>query len=138
MAESETSRKRQDKMSVLPWLQTRIPTFLSSSEVIQEELWLIPLCWTVLKFHVDGRSSFYHVGGPLRRRTPWCKQGLSQVERTPRKGGRCLLDSPWTLRGNEPDEEYQDSSKLRKVQNKKQVENNSGRNLLNQLKKTTR
>ena len=48
----------------IAWIRTVISSVYVPSKVIQEESWLIPHCWTMLKMHLDGKC-FYHVGGSL-------------------------------------------------------------------------
>ena len=42
----------------ITWIQTRISCTCESFKVTQEELWLIPLCWIVLKFHLVGKITW--------------------------------------------------------------------------------
>ena len=97
-----------------------ITSFISMpSKVIQEKLWFDPV-WDNVEIPLL----------PLPRRR--CLD-LSHVEKTPTKDCRLTSLHPWTswkmnLTRSIP----------RKVQFKKQVGNNSGHNLLDQLKQSTR
>ena len=95
-------------------IRTNFSCIFVPSKVTQEEISLILNCSITFQIHFDEKS-ICTTSEAHSRCTPSCKQGSSQLERTPQENKHTVFFTALDPTGGEVDEEYEDSTKPRKV-----------------------